>query len=52
MGELAGRVMLAYELVVVGVALSRYVCAGVWEPAEWACVGGGVFVFVGEFAVV
>jgi len=52
MGESAGCVMPAYELVVVGFALPRYVCARVWEPAKWACVGGGVFVYEGEFAVV
>jgi hypothetical protein len=44
--------MPAYELVVVCVALPRYVCARVREPAEWACVGGGVFISEGEFAVI
>ncbi len=51
-GELAGCVMSAYELVVVGFALPRYVCVRVWEPAKWACVSGGVFVSEGEFVVV
>ena len=51
-GELASYAMPAYELVVLGVALPRYVCARVWEPAKWSCVGGGVFVSKGEFAVV
>jgi hypothetical protein len=44
--------MSAYELVVVGFALPRYVCARVWEPAKWACVSGSVFVSEGESAVV
>ena len=44
--------MLAYELVVVGVSLPRYVCARVWKPAEWACVGEGVFISEGEFDAV
>ncbi len=52
MGELAGCVVPTYELVVAGVALPRYVCARVWESGEWACVGGGVFISEGEFAVV
>ena len=52
MGELAGCDMSAYELVVVGFAFPRYVCAIVREPAEGACVSGGVFVFEGEFVVV
>ena len=51
-GELAGCVMSTYELVVVGFALPRYVCARVWEPAKWACISGGVFVSEGEFAIV
>jgi hypothetical protein len=51
-GELAGCVMFAYELVVVGFALSRYVCARVWEPAKGACISGGVFLSEGEFAIV
>ena len=51
-GELAGCVMSAYEFVVVGFALPRYVCARAWEPAKWACVNGGVCVSDGEFAVV
>ena len=51
-GELSGCVMSAYDLVVVGFALPRYVCARVWEPAKWASVGGGVFVSEGEFAIV
>ena len=51
-GELAGFVMSAYELVVVGLVLPRYVCARVWKPAKWACVSGGVFVSEGEFAIV
>ncbi len=51
-GELAGCVMSTFELVVVGFVLPRYMCAIVWKPAEWACVSGGVFVFVGDFAIV
>jgi hypothetical protein len=51
-GELAGCVVSIYELVVVGFALPRYVCARVWKPAKWARVGGGVFVYEGKFAIV
>jgi hypothetical protein len=51
-GELAGCVVSTYELVVVGFAFPRYVCARVLEPAKWACVIGGVFVSEGEFAIV
>ena len=52
MGELTCCVMSNYELVVVGFALPRYVCARVWKLAKWACGNGGVFVSEGDFAVV
>jgi len=51
-GELTGCVMPTYELVVVGFALPRYVCARVWELAKSTCVSGGVFASEGEFSIV
>ncbi len=51
-GELTRCVMSTYELVVVGFALPRYVCARVWKPAKWACVSGDVFVSEFDFAIV
>ena len=43
--------MSTYELIVIGFALPRYVCARVRKPAKWTCVSWGVFVYEGEFAM-
>ena len=52
MYQLTGCVVAADDVVGVGGAFSRDVCTGVWEAAEGACVGEGLFESVGQFAVI
>jgi len=51
-GELASCVVSADELVVVGFAFTRDVCARVRQSTYRACIGGRYFIYVRQLAIV